>query len=175
MGGQAKVKKEVEVKELAEKFTKAKGIIFTDFQGLNVADTTEFRKKLNKAKIEYKVIKNNIINRALKEVKLSDLQEFINGPTGVVISYDNPVISAKLVKDFRTDHDGLKIRAGILEGKGIDIIKIKFLADLPPKEILIAKVVGGIKAPLYNLVFVLKASLSKLVYALNALKNKENK
>ena len=171
MSSQAKVKKESEVKKLAEKFSKAKGIIFTDFAGLNVADTTDLRKKLTKARIEYKVIKNNIINRALQEVKLADLQKFINGPTGVMISYDDPVITAKIVKDFSSDHEQLKIRAGVIEGKAMDSIKIKYLAELPPKGVLLARVVGGIKAPLYRLVFVLKESLNKLVRAINAVKN----
>ena len=171
---QAKLKKASEVKELADKFTRAKGIVFTSFSGLNVEDTTDFRKKVSKAGLEYKVIKNNIINRALREIKLDSLEKFINGPTGVVISFEDPVLTAKIVKEFSSSHDKLQVRAGVIEGKSFDSAEIKVIADLPPKEILLAKVVGGMKAPFYKLVYVLNANMQKLVGTLEAVrKNKE--
>jgi large subunit ribosomal protein L10 len=173
--GLTKVKKEEEVKNLVEKFTKAKCVIFTDFQGLNVTDMTELRKNLKKVNMEYKVVKNNIINRALQKVNVNNFEKIVTGPTGVVISYDDVVIPAKMLKDFCSNNENLKIKAGMLDGKIIDIEKIKFLAGLPSREVLITRVICGMKAPLYNLVFVLKANLHKLVGSLTEIKNQRLK
>ncbi|MEI6845870.1 MAG: 50S ribosomal protein L10 [Candidatus Firestonebacteria bacterium] len=169
----AQLLKAEEVKALAAKFTKAKGIVFTNFTGLTVEDTTDFRKKVSKAGLEYKVIKNNIILRALKEVKLEDLQRFIDGPTGVVLSNDDPVIAAKLVRDFFKAHQNLKVRAGVVEGKGVGPAEVTIVADIPSRDILLGKVAGGLKAPLYKLVFVLNANVQKLVGTLDAIKKQK--
>lgn len=165
-----KAKKESEVKELADKIGRAKGVIFTDFRGLTVEDTTDIRKKFRKQKLEYKVIKNNIIRRALEKTSLKDLEKYIDGPTGVVISYEDPVVPAKLLKDFSAEHENMKIRVGLVEGKVADVAMIKFVAGLPAKEVLIAKVLGGMKAPIANFVFALKGVLNKFVYTLEAVK-----
>ncbi|OGF52631.1 MAG: 50S ribosomal protein L10 [Candidatus Firestonebacteria bacterium GWA2_43_8] len=162
-----------EVKALAAKFTKAKGIVFTNFTGLTVEDTTDFRKKVSKAGLEYKVIKNNIVLRALKEVKLEELHKFIDGPTGVVLSNDDPVIAAKLVRDFFKAHQNLKVRAGVVEGKGVGPAEVTIIADIPSRDILLGKVVGGLKAPLYKLVYVLNANVQKLVSTLDAIKKQK--
>ena len=168
-----KLKKAEEVKALAEKFNKAKGIVFTNFTGLTVEDTTDFRKKVSKSGMEYKVIKNNIILRALKEVNLEDIQKFIDGPTGVVLSFDDPVITAKLVSEFSKAHVNLKVRAGIVEGKSVVTAQISVIAGLPSKDILLGKVVGGMKAPLYKLVYVLNANVQKVVGTLDAIKKQK--
>ncbi|MFH1073691.1 MAG: 50S ribosomal protein L10 [Candidatus Firestonebacteria bacterium] len=169
----AQLIKAEEVKALADKFIKAKSIVFTNFTGLTVEDTTDFRKKVSKAGLEYKVIKNNIILRALKEVKLEDLHKFIDGPTGVVLSNDDPVIAAKLVRDFFKNHQNLKVRAGVIEGKGVGPAEVAVIADIPSRDILLGKVVGGLKAPLYKLVFVLSANVQKLVGTLDAIKKQK--
>jgi large subunit ribosomal protein L10 len=169
----AKTQKESEVKDLADKFSRAKGVFFTEFSGLTVEDTTTFRKQLKKQKIEYKVMKNNIIKRALGKVNLSDLEKDITGPTGVVISYDDVTTPAKIIKEFTAVHDKLKIRIGFMEGKVMTLAQIKYIADLPSKEVLLANVARGMKAPMNNIVFVLQSVLNKLVYSLQAIKTKK--
>jgi large subunit ribosomal protein L10 len=167
----AQLKKAEEVKALAEKFMKAQGIVFTSFSGLTVEDTTDFRKKVSKAGLEYKVIKNNIILRALKEIKLEELHKYIDGPTGVVISFNDPTVTARLVKEFSKTHKNLAIRAGVVEGKGVGPAEVTIIADIP----FLGRVAGGMKAPLYKLVYVLSANLQKLVGTLDAIKKqKEN-
>lgn len=168
-----KLKKAEEVKALAEKFNKAKGIVFTNFTGLTVEDTTDFRKKVSKSGMEYKVIKNNIILRALKEVNLEDIQKYIDGPTGVVLSFDDPVITAKLVDDFSKAHENLKVRAGIIEGKSVVTAQLKVIAGLPSRDVLLGRVVGGMKAPLYRLVYVLNSNVQKVVGVLDAIKSQK--
>lgn len=168
-----KLKKAEEVKALVEKFKKAKGIVFTNFTGLTVEDTTDFRKKVSKSGMEYKVIKNNIILRALKELKLEDILKFIDGPTGVVVNYEDPVLTAKLVSDFSKAHENLKIRAGVIEGNPVITSQLTVIAGLPGKDILLGKVVGGMKAPLYKLVYVLNANVQKVVGTLDAIKKQK--
>ncbi|MEI7904240.1 MAG: 50S ribosomal protein L10 [Candidatus Firestonebacteria bacterium] len=163
-------KKEAEVNELAEKLTKAKSVIFTDFKKLTVEATSDVRKRFGKQKIEYKVIKNNIIRRALEKINLKELQKFIDGPTGVAISYDDPVISAKVLKEFSAGNENMKVRAGMIEGKVANQAQIKFVADLPSREVLLSKVLGGMKAPMSNLAYVLSGTLSKFVRTLDAVR-----
>ena len=168
-----KLKKAEEVKALSEKFKKAKGIVFTNFTGLTVEETTDFRKKVSKSGMEYKVIKNNIILRALKEVNLEDIQKYIDGPTGVVLNFEDPVVTAKLVSDFAKAHENLKVRAGVIEGKSVVTSQLTIIASLPGKDILLGKVVGGMKAPLYRLVYVLNANVQKVVGTIDAIKKQK--
>jgi len=163
-------KKDAEVNQLVEKLNKAKSVIFTDFRKLTVEDTSDVRKRFGKQKIEYKVIKNNIIRRALEKMNQKDLNKFIDGPTGVAISYDDPVIPAKVLKEFTKDHEFMKIRVGMIEGKVADQAQLKFVADLPSREILLSKVLGGMQAPMTNLVCVLQGTISKFVRTLDAVR-----
>ncbi|MFH1824430.1 MAG: 50S ribosomal protein L10 [Candidatus Firestonebacteria bacterium] len=169
-----KVKKEEEVNDLVEKFAKAKCVIFIGFQGLNVTEVTELRRKLKKSNVEYKVIKNNIIGRALQKVNINDFEKVVLGPTAVIVSYDDPVVPAKILKEFASGNENLKVKAGILAGKIVDVNKIKFLAGLPGREVLVARVIGGMKSPLCNFVFVLKANLHKLMGSLTLIKDKKS-
>ena len=163
-------KKEAEVSELVEKIGRAKSVIFTDFRKLTVEDTTAVRKKLAIKKVEYKVIKNNIVRRALEKANMGEVLKFIDGPTGVALCYDDPVIPAKILKEFGADHEFLKIRAGVIEGKVADVKQIKYVAELPSREVLLAKVLGGMKAPISNLVYTLSGTLSKFVRTLDAVR-----
>ena len=168
-------KKAAEVDALVEKFNKAKSVIFTDFAKLTVEATADVRKRFGKNKIEYKVIKNNIIRRALEKISLKELHKFIDGATGVAISYDDPVISAKVLKDFTADHEFMKVRVGMIEGKVADQSQIKYCADLPSREVLLSRVFGGMKAPMSNLVYVLNGTISKFVRTLDAVRASKSK
>ena len=168
-----KLKKAEEVKALAEKFNRAKGIVFTNFTGLTVEDTTDFRKKVSKSGMEYKVIKNNIILRALKEVNLEDIQKFIDGPTDVVLNFEDPILTAKLVSDFSKAHENLKVRAGVIEGKSVLTAQLAVIAGLPGRDVLLGRVAGGMQAPLSRLVYVLNSNVQKIVGTIDAIKKQK--
>jgi len=159
-------KKAAVITEIEEKLKKAKGIILTDFQGLNVHEFEEFRKSLGK-EVEYKIFKNTLIRIAASKCNLGDLDKFLKGPTGLTLCYDDPLPVSKKVSDFAKEYKALKIKGGVLEETVVDAGYIKKLAELPSKEELIAMVIGGAKSPLYRLVGALRDPITKLIGVLD--------
>ncbi|WP_027339543.1 50S ribosomal protein L10 [Halonatronum saccharophilum] len=167
--GQRK-EKELIVEELVEKFSNSKSVVLTDYRGLDVAEVTELRSKLREAGVDYKVAKNTLAYLAAKEVGYESIQEYLSGPTAIAFSDEDPVAPAKILADFAEDHKNLEIKSGLLDGNLLDVNEIKALADIPPREVLLAQVARGMKAPITGLVHCLKYPLNSLVYALNAVK-----
>lgn len=161
MAGKNRQLKEAKVQEIREKFEKAQSIVLASYQGLNVEEDTELRKKLREAGVEYKVYKNTLVTLATKELGLEGIAEYLEGPVSVAIGYDDATAPARILNDFAKDHKKLQLKAGIVEGQIFDEAKIKELASIPPKEVLVAKLLGSLKAP-----------LSKFVYLINAIAEK---
>ncbi|MBU0686690.1 MAG: 50S ribosomal protein L10 [Candidatus Margulisbacteria bacterium] len=166
-------KKVKEVQALKEKLEKSVTCVVTDYKGMSVAQISELRKKLRESQVEYKVVKNTLFLRALKEAGISGLDEHITGPVAVAFSNVDPVSPAKVLIDYFEENEKPLVKAGIVEEKLADIKLLTHLAQLPSRDELIAKVVGGIKGPLQGLVLVLSGLPRKLVYALNEIKNKK--
>jgi large subunit ribosomal protein L10 len=133
-----------------------------------VEQDTELRNALRKAGVEYKVVKNTLTRFAAKENGLEGLDTYLNGPTAMASSAD-AVAPAKVLSEFAKKYDKLKIKVGVVEGKVIDVSGVKALAELPPREVLIARVLGGFNAPISGLVNVLNGNIRGLVVALNAI------
>ncbi|HHW31160.1 MAG TPA: 50S ribosomal protein L10 [Clostridiaceae bacterium] len=165
-------KKEV-VSQLTEKLKASESIILADYRGLTVEQDTELRSALRKAGVEYRVIKNTLIKFAAKESGLEELNPFLVGPTALAISDSDPVAPAKVLYEYANKYNNLELKAGIVNGKLVDVKGIKELAELPPKEVLLAKVLGGFNAPIAGLVNVLNANIRGLVVALNAIAEKK--
>lgn len=161
--------KQTVVQEISEKIKNAKAIVLADYRGLTVEQDTELRNALRKAEVEYKVVKNTLTNFAAKENGLDDLSPFLNGPTAMAVSDKDPVAPAKVLAEFAKKFDKLELKVGVVEGKIIDLDGIKALAELPPREVLIAKVLGGFNAPISGFVNVLNGNIRGLVVALNAI------
>ncbi len=161
-------KKEV-VSELSTKFKEAKALVLADYRGLTVEQDTELRSALRKAGVEYKVVKNTMTKFAADQNGLEGLDPFLNGPTALALSTTDPVAPAKVLSDYAKKYDKLELKVGVVEGKIIDLAGIKALAELPPKEVLIAKVLGGFNAPISGFVNVLNGNIRGLVVALNAI------
>jgi large subunit ribosomal protein L10 len=157
------------VKELTQKIKESKAMVLTDYRGLTVEQDTELRTALRKAGVEYRVVKNTLTRFAIKENGLEGLDPYLNGPTAIAISDTDPVAPAKVLSEYAKKYEKLELKAGVVEGRIIDINGIKSLADLPPREVLIAKVLGGFNAPLAGLVNVLNGNIRGLVVALNAI------
>lgn len=160
--------KQVIVQEIADKFKNAQCTVVVDYRGLNVEEVTELRKQARENNIDYKVYKNSMMRFAAKEAGVEGLLDVLVGPTAVAFCESDPVAPAKLVNDFATKHKALEIKGGVVDGKVIDINGVKDLADLPPREVLVAKVLGGLNAPISGFANVLNANLKGLVVALNA-------
>ena len=149
--------KEAKVAEIKEKLEKAQSVILADYQGLTVEEDTQLRKNLRAEGIEYKVYKNTLVTIAAKELGLDGIVEFLEGPVSIAFGYDDATAAARILNDFAKDHKKLELKAGVVEGVVYDKAKIEQLASIPSKEVLIAKLLGSIKAPLSNLAYLLSA------------------
>jgi len=165
--------KKAKVEELSQKMKEAKSFILADYRGLTVEQDTQLRKEMREAGVEYTVIKNSIIRFAAKENGYDGLDQYLAGPTALAISTSDPVAPSKLLTKFAKQYEKLEIKAGVVEGNIVDINGIKAIANLPSREELIAKVVGGLAGPMYGIVNVLNANIRGLVVALNAIAEKK--
>ena len=165
--------KQAYVEGLAEKLKNAVAGVVVSYQGLNVADDTQLRRELRAAGVEYAVVKNTLLRRACDIAQRSGLDEVLNGTTALAISSDH-VAAAKILDTFAEKNKALQIKAGFVEGKVISADEVKELAKMPPKEVLVAKALGGLNAPISGFVCVLNANLRGLVVALNAIAEQKN-
>ncbi len=136
--------KEKEVSELAEKISKAKVVLLTDYRGINVEDVTKLRANLRPTNTEYRVIKNNITRRALQAANIEGLEELLEGPTAVILGYDDYLETSKTVYEYAKENDFYKIKGGIIDGKVVSAEEIITLAKLPSRETLIAQLAGAL-------------------------------
>lgn len=163
-----KQKREV-VEGIGSKMKNAKAMVFADYRGLTVEQDTELRSALRKAGVDYKVVKNTLTRFAAKENGLEGLDTFLSGPTAMASSDSDPAAPAKVLSEYAKKFEKLELKVGVVEGKVIDLNGIKALAELPPKEVLIAKVLGSFNAPISGFVNVLNGNLRGLVVALQAI------
>ena len=164
------------VSELQEKFAKAKGVVFTDYRGLNVEEVTELRNLLRSAELDYRVVKNTLAKRAAEGTPVEPAKESLTGPVGVAIGYDDPVLLVKKVLEYSEGNDKLEITAGIVEGSFCDVKQMKAISKLPSREVQLAMLAGAMNAPATKFAGLLNSTLTQFAYALEALKNtkKEN-
>lgn len=153
--------KEAKVSEIKEKMEKAQSVIFARYQGLTVEEDTELRKNLREAGVEYKVYKNTLTNLAAKELGYDGICNILEGPLSMAFGYDDPTAPARILNDFAKTHKKLELVAGIIQGEIYDETQVKQLASMPPREVLIAKLLGSFKAPLSNLAYLLNAIKEK--------------
>ncbi len=161
--------KETIIRELEEKLGKTQCVVLTDYRGLTVAQLTQMRRRMREAGVEYHVVKNTLLERAARTAGIEGLEGVLSGPTAVALGFADAVAPAKLVNEFLREYKLLAIKGGILEGKVIDVAGIKRLAELPPREVLLARAVGAIAAPLAGFVTVAAAPLRGLVTVLDAM------
>lgn len=160
--------KEAVVDELREKLTSARSVFLTDFSGINVKSVNELRRKFRGASVEYLVAKNTLIKRAVAGTALDQLDPFLNGPTAMVVSRDEGVQAAKVIDQFVRDHQSFHVKVGVLAEKLVDAGQVKVIANLPSREVLLAKVLGTMNAPIANFVFVLNETVARSVRTLDA-------
>ena len=154
------------IEELAEKL-RGGAAVLVDYQGMDVAQSTQLRARSREAGVEFVVAKNTLTRRAADEAGVEDLSEYLVGPTALAFSED-PVASAKLMAEFAGQVESFSLKGGLLEGgRVLDEAGVVALSRLPGREQLLAQVVGGISSPLTGLVNVLNNTVQGLVIALN--------
>ena len=153
--------KQAIVADLAEQIKNSPAGVVVNYQGITVEDDTKMRKALREAGVNYMVMKNSLTGRACDEVGMSEMKQYLTGMTAIAIASDNAVAPAKVLKEYAEKIESFQILAGYLDGKVVDVETVKQLADIPSKEVLIAKLLGSIKSPLYGLAYALQAVVDK--------------
>ncbi len=154
--------KKEEVTKLAEEMKNAKLILLTDYRGINVTDVTDLRTNLRNTNATYRVIKNNIIRRALQEAGIEGLEDKLVGPTAVIMSNEDYLEPSKAIYTFSKDNDYYKIKGGVIENKVMEAEEIITLAKLPSREVLLSMLAGA-----------LLGNISKIAVALNEVKKQK--
>jgi large subunit ribosomal protein L10 len=148
--------------------------VVVSYKGITVGQDTKLRKELREAGAEYRVVKNTLLSRALKEAGIDGLDYVLEGTTALAISKDDYVSGAKILAKFAETNKKFEIKAGFVDGGVIDANGVKELAELPSKEVLVAKALAGFNAPISGFVTVLNGTLKGLVVALNAIAEKQS-
>lgn len=136
------------VAELSEKLSAAIAGVVVDYKGTTVADDTVLRKELREAGIEYFVVKNTMLGRAVDGTSLEGMKSVLEGTTAIALSNDDYTAAARILCKFAESHDNFKVKTGFLDNDVIDVAKIEELAKLPTKEVLLATVCSAFQAPI---------------------------
>jgi len=164
--------KSVEI--LKDKLSRANAIYFTDYLGLNVSSITDLRSEFFKADVEYTVAKNTLLKIAAAENKIEGLEAFLNGPTAIAISYDEPSSPAKVIKAFAKKHNKPEVKGILFEGTVLSGSEFTRIADMPSKTELLSMLVSLLQSPLTKLVGTLNAPIVNTVNVLNSLKEQKS-
>lgn len=164
----ARPDKAAAVAELADKFTNSQAAVLTEYRGLSVSSLKELRRSLGED-ATYAVTKNTLTQIAAKDAGIEGLDAQLTGPTAIAFITGDIAAVAKGLKNFSKDNPLLVIKGGVMEGKILDADEVKKLADLESREVLLAKLAGGMKANLSKAAFVLAAPAGKLARVLGAL------
>ena len=153
--------KQTLVAGLAEEIKNSVSGVLVNYQGITVEDDTKMRKALREAGVKYKVVKNSLTGRACDEVGFSDMKQYLTGMTAIAISENDAVAPAKILKEYAEKIESFSILAGYVDGAVIDTKTVEALAEIPSREVLIAKFLGSIKSPVYGFAYAIKAVADK--------------
>jgi large subunit ribosomal protein L10 len=165
-----KTERQETVESLTEQFRGSPNLYVTDFSGLNVLRLTEFRRRLRAAGVSYVVVKNTLAQRALAANSVTALDDYLAGPTGLVLAGRDPVPAAKVLADFVREFEKPAIKIGLVDGRPVTSDQVKRLASLPPRDVLLSQLAGAMQAPVAQLGGLLNGILYQMVGALEALR-----
>jgi large subunit ribosomal protein L10 len=154
------------VEELKQRLDGARTVLLTEYRGLTVQQLNDLRKQLRAVSAEYRVVKNRLARLAGAERGLDGLRPHLKGPTGMVVSKDDPVAVSKALHAFARTNQALAIKAGYVEGQILPAAELKALSELPSRDALRSQIIGAIQGPLAQLVGLLTAPQRELVYVL---------
>ena len=145
------------VAELAEQLKASTAGVLVNYIGINVEDDTKLRRELREAGVEYTVVKNTMLRFAFNALDMSELDEQLNGTTALAISKEDPMAAARILCKYAKEIEGdvFSVKAGFMDGKVIDAATVNEIANIPPKEVLIAKMLGSLNSPIAGLAMVL--------------------
>ena len=135
------------ISDLSKRIEGGKAVVLTNYRGLNVEQLSQLRRRLREEKISYHVVKNTLMKLASKGTDLEKLNDYFEGPTAIAISYGDPALLAKILSDFVKTQPSLEIKVGLVQGKLTPPQEVKAMATMPPREVLLAQILGGIQMP----------------------------
>lgn len=157
--------KQTITEELRGQLTSAEVVYLTDFTGLTVEAIGDLRRKLREAGAEYRVVKNTLTIRALEGTDIPDLVEHLQGPTALVLGGEDPVAPARVVREFAKENDERPaVKIGVVERRVVTRDEVTRLADLPPKEHLLAAIAGGLTAGVGGIAGALNALVRDIAF-----------
>ena len=154
-------KKQQQVAELKEKIAASVTGVIVDYKGITVAVDTALRKELRENGVEYFVVKNTILSRAVEGTELEGIKSVLEGTTAIALSKEDYTAAARILCKFADDHENFKVKSGFLDGKVADVATITAIAKLPSKEVLLATVCNVLQAPIAAFARVLQAVVDK--------------
>lgn len=165
------------IKEYTDRLKGPSSLFVTDFTGVTNKQIEELRKKLKVVSTEYLVINNLLCKSALKDLKLDDLADLIDGPCAISYTSGDPVATSKALVDFAKNNGSFQVKGGYVDGDIITVDTIKELAAMPSREVLLGRLVTAINSPIIGIVSVCSGVIKKLLYAVNDIirKKEENK
>ena len=153
--------KQQQVAEIKANVEAACAGVLVDYSGISVADDTKLRKELREAGVNYTVVKNTLLRKAVEGTDLSELDPFLNGTTALAVSKDDHVAAARILCKYAESNESFTIKTGFMDGKVIDLATINSIAKLPPRDILLATVCNAFNAPISALARALQAVVDK--------------
>lgn len=150
------------VSELAEQIKSSAAGVLVSYKGITVTDDTKMRKALRESGVKYMVVKNSLTGRACDEVGYGEIKKHLEGMTAIAIGSTDPLAPAKILKEYADKIATFEILAGYIDGTVIDAAAVNELAEIPSKEVLVAKFLGSIQSPLYGFAYAIKAITEKM-------------
>ena len=171
----SKACKEFMVEDLEKKFKSNPNFIITEYGATESNDINSFRRKAEKANFSYMVVKNRFCKIVMEKLNHSNMVEHLDAQCGIAFLGEDVVEGAKIVLDFSKDNAPFNVKIGCIEGKLVGLDRLKELASLPSREILLSMVLSTLQAPITGFVNVLSGITRKFVYAIQAIKEKKEK
>lgn len=165
--------KKAVVAELSERLKGSVAGVLVNYKGIAVADDTKLRKDLREAGVKYTVVKNTLLKRAAEDAGIEGLDPVLEGTTALATSEEDYVAAAKILCEYAEKNKNFEIKSGYVDGGVLGVDEIKDLAKLPSKEVLVAKALGGLNAPISGFVTVLNGNIRGLACVLNAIAEKK--
>lgn len=171
----ARPEKEAAVQEITDVFQRATSVFITDYKGLNVENLSQLRSNCREASVEYRVVKNTLARIAARNAGVEEMVDHFVGPSAIAFTFDDPSSPARVISDFAKKNNKPTIKVSLFEGAFYGPDRVEDIAALPSKQELLARVVGGLNAPIQGFVGTLNGLLSKFVRTLDAVREqKEN-
>jgi large subunit ribosomal protein L10 len=174
MPGEPRPEKVAVVTEVRERLQSSNGALLTEYRGLKVSELAALRRSVGDAGGEYRIFKNTLVRRAANELNLTDLEPLLVGPTAVAFVDGDAVAVAKVLRDFARTNPNLTIKGGLLGTTVLSAADAGALADVAPREVILAQLAGALAAPLVKMAGLLQALPRNFAYGLSALVEKRS-